>query len=81
MPLQDALEETLLRQDRSRQRQLEYLPTSLGKALDALSQDDVILSALGPYISDRYIAAKRQEYDEYSRQVTPWEVERYITRY
>lgn len=81
MPLPDALEESLLRQDRSRLRQLEVLPTSLGKALDALSQDDVILSALGPYISDRYIAAKRQEYDEYSRQVTPWEVERYITRY
>jgi glutamine synthetase len=81
MPLPDALEETLLRQDRGRLRQLEVLPTSLGKALDALSQDDVILSALGPYISDRYIAAKRQEYDEYSRQVTPWEVERYITRY
>jgi glutamine synthetase len=81
MSLQDALEETLLRQDRSRQRQLEVLPTSLGKALDALSQDDVILSALGPYISDRYIAAKHQEYDEYSRQVTPWEVDRYITRY
>lgn len=80
-PLPDPLEETLVRQDRTRLRQLEVLPTSLGEALDALSQDDVILAALGPYISDRYIAAKRQEYDEYNRQVTPWEVERYLRRY
>jgi glutamine synthetase len=62
-------------------RQVEMLPTSLGEALESLSQDDVILGALGPYISDRYLAAKRQEFDEYSRQVTPWEVERYLTRY
>ncbi len=81
LPLPDALEETLLGQDRSRLRQLEVLPSSLGEALDALSQDDVILSALGPYISDRYLAAKRQEFDEYNRQVTAWEIERYIRRY
>jgi glutamine synthetase len=81
MPLPDPLEETLLMQSRNRLRQVEVLPTSLGEALDALSQDDVILSALGPYISDRYLAAKRQEFDEYNRQVTAWEVERYISRY
>jgi glutamine synthetase len=81
MPLPDALEETLIRQDRGRLRQLEILPSSLGDALDALGQNDVVLSALGAYISDRYLAAKRQEYDEYNRQVTTWEVERYISHY
>jgi glutamine synthetase len=81
IPLPDALEETLVRQDRSRQRQLEVLPSSLGEALDVLAQDDVILAALGPYISDRYVAAKRQEFEEYNRQVTAWELERYINHY
>jgi glutamine synthetase len=81
LPLPDPLEETLVRQERSRLRQLEILPTSLGEALDVLSQSDVVLSALGPYISDRYLAAKRQEYDEYNHQVTQWELERYISRY
>lgn len=81
MPLQEALEETLLRQDQSRLRRVEVLPASLGAALDALSEDDVIMGALGPYISDRYLAAKRQECDEYNRQVTAWEVERYVSRY
>lgn len=81
MPLPDPLEETLVRHDRTRLRHLEVLPTSLGEALDALDQDDVILAALGPYISDRYSAAKRQEFDEYNRQVTAWELERYLMRY
>lgn len=81
MPLPEPLEETLLTQNRSRLRQVEVLPTSLGEALDALSGNDVILSALGPYIGDRYLAAKRQECDEYNRQVTPWEKARYLSRY
>jgi glutamine synthetase len=81
MTLPDALEETLLSQDRGRLRQLEILPSSLDEALEALSQDDVILSALGPHISDRYLAAKHQELEEYNRQVTPWELERYLNRY
>jgi glutamine synthetase len=79
LSLPDALEEAFVKEERRRQR--EILPLSLGEALDALSQDDVILGALGPYISDRYLAAKRQEVSDYNRQVTAWEVERYLSRY
>lgn len=81
MPLPAPLEETLLMQNRSRMRQVEVLPQSLGEALEALSQDDVIMAALGPYISDRYQSAKQQELDEYNRYVSGWELERYLTRY
>ena len=81
MPLPDPLEETLMQGAPGRMRQIETLPNSLDEALNALSDDDVILSALGPYVSDRYIAAKRQEYDAYSRQVTDWEVQRYLRRF
>ncbi len=81
MPLQDALEESLIKPDRSRLRHTETLPTSLAESLEALKQDDVIMNALGHYISDRYIAAKEQELDEYNRQVTPWELDRYINRF
>ncbi len=81
MPLADPMEETLMQNVPGRMRQIEVLPHSLDAALDALSEDDVILSALGPYVSDRYIAAKRQECDEYSRQVTDWEVKRYFSRF
>ncbi|MCY3833587.1 MAG: glutamine synthetase family protein [Chloroflexi bacterium] len=81
MPLTDPMEETLTGGMPERMRQIEILPHSLDEALDALSNDDVILSALGPYVSDRYIAAKRQECDEYNRQVTEWEVKRYLNRF
>lgn len=81
MPLPEPIEETLLGYQRSKLRMIEMLPASLGEALEALSQDDVILDALGPYISDRYLAAKRQEFDEYNQFVTGWEVDRYLTRY
>lgn len=81
LPLPEPLEETLLVQDKVRLRRAEVLPGSLGEALDMLSQDDVILSALGAHIGDSYLAAKRQEFEEYNRQVTSWEVDRYINRY
>lgn len=81
MALPEPLEESLLGQDRMRLRRAEILPNSLGEALDALAADDVILTALGPHISDRYLAAKRQESDEYNRQVTQWELERYLSVY
>ncbi len=81
MELPDAMEETLLQSMPGRRRQIEVLPHSLEEALDALSENDVILSALGPYVSDRYIAAKRQECDEYNQQVTEWEVQRYLNRF
>jgi glutamine synthetase len=81
LPLPEPLEETLLMQKRSRIRHYEVLPASLGEALDALEQSETVLSALGPYIADRYLAAKRQEFDEYSSQITAWEVDRYLSRY
>lgn len=81
MPLPDAFEGSLLRQDRSRLRQLQTLPTSLGEALNALMQDDVIMEALGPFISDRYIALKEQELEDYNRQITPWELDYYLSRF
>jgi len=81
LPLPEPLEETLLMQKRSRIRHYEVLPASLGEALDALEQSEIVLSALGPYIADRYLAAKRQEVDQYNSQITTWEVDRYLGRY
>jgi glutamine synthetase len=78
-PLPEPQEEGLM--TRGRTRGLEVLPGSLGEALEALAQDEVILSALGPFISDRYMVAKQQEYEDYSRFVTQWELERYLNQY
>ena len=46
-----------------------------------LEQDEVIRKALGAHICDRFISAKRQEWDEYRLQVTPWELNKYLLNY
>lgn len=75
------LEESVVSGAVKRRLVSEILPRSLGEALEELEQDDVLLNALGPYVSDRYIEAKKQEYRDYKRQITRWELERYLGRY
>ena len=81
LPLPEPLEETLLGQGRARLRHAEVLPTSLEEAISVLEGDDVVLSALGPHISDSFVKAKRQEIDDYNRQITAWELDNYLSRY
>jgi glutamine synthetase len=59
-------------------RKLLTLPQSLDEALDELERDNVIQTALGP-IYPEFLKLKRAEWHEYHRQVSPWEVERYLT--
>jgi len=60
------------------QRNIRVLPQSLHEALDELDRDAVIQAALGP-ISDEFRKLKRAEWNDYHRQVTVWEVERFLT--
>ena len=56
------------------------LPASLGEALAALEDDDVIISALGSELLELFRSAKSLEWEAYRRQVTPWEVAAYFQR-
>ncbi|MBN2003970.1 MAG: type I glutamate--ammonia ligase [Anaerolineae bacterium] len=77
----DALEENLYDMgDAYRDaRKVKVLPGSLREALDCLAEDKVIQDALGPHVYERFVKAKRQEWDEYRMQVTEWETRRYLT--
>jgi glutamine synthetase len=55
------------------------LPSSLGSALDALREDELIQSALGANIYERFVDAKQQEWESYRSFVSAWEVERYLS--
>ncbi|MHB8399997.1 MAG: glutamine synthetase family protein [Candidatus Limnocylindrales bacterium] len=57
------------------------LPASLGEALVALEDDDVIAAALGSGLIELFVAAKTVEWERYRRQVTPWELEAYLDEY
>ncbi len=57
------------------------LPESLKDALDQLSADQVIMDALGPHVVQRFLEAKRIEWNNYRQQVHPWELEQYLTKF
>jgi glutamine synthetase len=80
LPLIDPAEEDLYHVD-PRQRNLETIPGSLGDALAALSTNDLIQSALGPHVYERFLEAKTLEWQEYQGYVTQWEVDRYLPIY
>ena len=54
------------------------LPMSLGDALTAMAEDDVIRDALGDYIFEQLLSVKRAEWDDFRRDVSPWEHKRYL---
>jgi glutamine synthetase len=60
------------------ERGIETLPTTLGQAVAALEADDVVLEALGPHISEKFVQAKTQEYTEFLASVSEWELDRYL---
>lgn len=78
LSLRDAAEEDLFHVD-PRTRGLELLPSSLGTAIEALRQDEVIQAALGSHVFERFIDAKQQEWDSYRAYVSAWEIERYLS--
>jgi glutamine synthetase len=80
LPLPEPAEEDLFQVD-PRAFQLETLPRSLGEALAALQQDDLIAEALGPQIMERFVEAKLHEWNDYNSVVSEWERERYLPMY
>jgi glutamine synthetase len=63
------------------ERGIDTLPTTLGQAITALQEDDVVLDALGPHVSEKYVQAKTQEYTEFLASVSEWELDRYLETY
>jgi len=61
-----------------RRRGMTPLPQDLGRACDALEQDEVVLEGLGA-IAEDYLRFKRREWAEFMAHVTNWEIRRYVT--
>ena len=60
---------------------ITQLPRDLCEAVDELERDAVLREALGEHIAAHFIAAKREVWREYSAQVGPWELDRYLGAY
>jgi glutamine synthetase len=58
---------------------IEQLPETLGEAIEELAGSELVQKALGEHIFTRYVDLKRAEWDEYRVEVSPWELNRYLS--
>ena len=59
---------------------IELLPGDLIHAIYELEKDQFLLDILGPHVSQKYISAKKEEWERYRSAVTDWEVLEYLYR-
>ncbi|KAB2954327.1 type I glutamate--ammonia ligase [Heliorestis acidaminivorans] len=78
-----SVDENIYHMDQARRAQfgIDSLPANLFEAIEELDKNEVIKSALGPHVSERFVDAKRDEWDSFRISVHPWEVEEYLTKY
>ena len=56
------------------------LPETLGEAIELGAGSELLLRAFGEHIHTRYVEVKREEWEEWRVQVTPYELDRYLPR-
>ncbi|HEX8688968.1 MAG TPA: glutamine synthetase, partial [Solirubrobacterales bacterium] len=78
--LPEAMEQNLyhLSPEERAQRGIEQLPETLGEAIDVAADSELVLRTLGEHTFRRFIEIKRQEWEDYRVQVTPFEIERFL---
>ncbi|MFV9631436.1 MAG: glutamine synthetase family protein [Methanosarcinales archaeon] len=57
---------------------VDSLPANLGEAIAETQKSDVVRRALGDHVFERFIALKKQEWDDYRIQVTQYEIEKFL---
>lgn len=62
-------------------KKVSELPGTLYEAILEMEKDAFVKEALGSEFSQKYIDAKKSEWNEYKEQVTAWEMERYLYKY
>ncbi|GAC1325986.1 MAG: type I glutamate--ammonia ligase [Mycobacteriales bacterium] len=57
---------------------ISSLPTSLAEAITVMERSELVAETLGEHVFDFFLRNKRAEWEEYRRQVTPFELDRYL---
>jgi glutamine synthetase len=80
LPLPEPIEESIYQFDATelRRRNIETLPGTLREAVDELRKDEVIQEALGDSVYENFLEAKTEEWAEFRRHISPWELTRYL---
>ena len=61
-------------------QQAEHLPSTLKEAIDYFESSSWVKEVLGEEFCRQYVAAKKNEWLRYTRQVTDWEIAEYLYR-
>ncbi len=64
-----------------RHLRIDELPGNLNEALDELEKNDLMREVLGDHLFEHFVAAKREEWLDYIKHVSPWEIDRYLEMY
>ncbi len=64
-----------------RHLRIDELPGNLSEALDELEKDDLVRETLGEHLFEHFLEAKREEWLDYIKHVSPWEIDRYLAAY
>ena len=59
----------------------KLLPTTLKEAISELEKDTFIQEVLGKELCRHYIELKKAEWQDYTSQVTDWEIQQYLDQY
>jgi glutamine synthetase len=80
LPVPAPVEENLYEFDAAMlaRHNVQMLPGSLREALDELERDELVRDTLGPHVYERFIEAKRLEWEDYRLRVSSWEIDRYL---
>ncbi len=70
-----------LTEEERKNRGIEAVPASLREAVSELEKDELIREVLGVHMADKYIRAKKEEWEKYTAQVTEWEISQYLNQY
>jgi glutamine synthetase len=57
---------------------IRRLPGTLDEAVSAMERSELVAEALGEHVFEWFIRNKRSEWEQYCRQVTPYELTRYL---
>ena len=59
---------------------MKPLPASLDQAIEIMERSELVAETLGEHVFDFFLRNKRAEWEDFRRQVTQWELDRYLPR-
>ena len=82
LKLSSELEKDLrkLSEEEKQAQGIHSLPKNLNEALNKMEQDPWLGQTLGSLYTEYYVKRKREEWENYSRQVSEWELNQYLYR-